>query len=469
MARQGYTILSYAFLFEEEGCPFLRWLAYELGNIEHPIYELAERLAKAKNREEQKAVCRSSNRQELNFLVSKIRFFLAVESLRKQQGQEDDLLIKALIQKKVGPEVLRFIRLAKNRLEKKALKKSSDFHFLYDWTNWEQHYLTLFLPKDRNAQNLTPKRIKVWIEGLELELMHLGTHYLYRKPSNPQINQLLDWLQSQEASLSEKPALYLFQKLRDLWQYLPERGIVQAELEEEVIAALYAAAEVLHQDYFANLYIQTLNFFIRKSQCSSQYKDYLRLFTLYEWGLEKAVFSMNRQFLLSISNTLLSLAELSQMQQKKEWLDHCENFVEQYHLFLPEAEQQQCRQYIETHINFLNGDFDGVILPSSTDKMEDPHYSLLSFFMSLQVWYEKNELAWVRSLLNKKKKATTEWKRLGPKAKEMLRVRIDIFSLLLRAKSIEKLDELEQEIKKPRPLEGRVWFLQKLERKRQLL
>ncbi|MEL7532839.1 MAG: hypothetical protein AAFN10_16085, partial [Bacteroidota bacterium] len=82
---------------------------------------------------------------------------------------------------------------------------------------------------------------------------------------------------------------------------------------------------------------------------------------------------------------------------------------------------------------------------------------------------EKEEYAWVRSLLNKKKKATTEWKRLGPKAQKMLGFRLELFSLLLRAKTVEKLDILEQSIKKPRPLEGRVWFLQKLAQKRQQL
>lgn len=469
MPRDGYTILSYSFLFEQADCPLLKWLAFELSTQDHPIYHLTERLAKAKNREERETICRASPKKDLNTLVAKIRFFLAIESLREHQAQADDLVIKFLFKRELGPELLRFIRLAKSRIEKEVNKKSSDFHFLYDWTNWEQYYLTRFLPKDRNAQNLTPERAKIWTEALELELIHLGTHYLVNKSDNQQIDQLLDWLQFQEASLAAKPALFLFQRLRLLWQLKPDQGIQDSSLEAEVISALFAAKETLHQDYFANLYIQTLNFFIQKSQCYSQYEDYEKLYELYRWGLDKAIFPMNRQFLLSISNTLLSLAELSQLEQKIEWLKLCEDFVKQYHKNLPKKEQLQCRQYIGTHINFLRGDYDAVILPSSSDNIEDPHYSLLNFFLSLQVWYEKEEYGWVRSLLIKKKKANTEWKRLGPKAKDMLRVRIELFMRLLRAKSHMKLDELEREIKKPRPLEGRVWFLQKLAQKRQRL
>ncbi|MEM6343870.1 MAG: hypothetical protein AAF927_08320 [Bacteroidota bacterium] len=467
MPRQGYTILSYAFLFEQLDGPLFKWLVYELEDVQHPLYLLAERLAKAKSEAERIKICQSVNKQELNLLVAKFRLFLAIESLREHQAYEDDLVIKSLLQQEVGPELLRFIRLAKSRIDKKQAKKSQDFHFLYEWNNWEQYYLTRFLPKDRNAQNLTPERMKLWTEGLELELIHLGTHYLILPSSNAQINQLLDWLSRQEASLDTKPALYLFQNLRQLWYHLPDHGVVKPELEKEVLKALYAAKDSLHEDYFANLYVMVLNFFIRKAQCFSQYEDYERLYTLYEWGLVQGVFPMNRQFLLSISNTLLSLAELSEASQKEQWLGRCEEFIANYHQSLPKAEQAQCRAYIKTHINFLKGNFDAVIIPASTDQLEDPHYSLLSFFLSLQLWYEKGDYDWVRALINKKKKATTEWKRLGPKAKRMLSIRLELFSKLLKAKSHEKLSQLEASIKKPRPLEGRVWFLQKLAQKRQ--
>ena len=461
--------MSYAFLFDQAENSFFGWLAYELKGRNHPLYQLAERLAKARSDEDRIEVCRSSNKQTLNSLVSKIRFFLAIEALREEQAQEDDLVIKYLLKHQLGPETLRFIRLAKSRLESKKFKKSSELHLLYDWTNWEQYYLTRFLPKDRNVQNLAPERARTWIEGLELELIHLGTHYLVSPASEPEVNQLLDWLSKQEVSLADKPVLYLFQKLRLLWQSLIKQGSYHTDLETEVIQALFAAEAVLHRDYFVNLYILTLNYFIRKSQASSQYDDYQRLYSLYEWGLSQEVFPISRQFLLSISNTLLSLAELSSDPQKQQWLEHCEAFIAEHHKALPKEEQQGCRRYIQTHINFLKQNYDAVILPSSSDQVEDPHYSLLSFFLSLQVWYEKGEIAWVRSLLNKKKKATTEWKRLGPKAKSMLADRLEIFSLLLRAKSSQKFDELEELIKKPRPLEGRVWFLQKLAQKREQL
>lgn len=465
MPKTSYTLLPYLAQLATPGqrAHFLRWLQVEWGMDGHPLLGLAEELLALSSETKRSARCAQASKRDLARLVEKLRLYLAIEELRTHPARQDDLLIRRMAKGGFGREFYTFIRLAKARLLKQPQKDRAERRWLYDWTNWEQHY-QIHHPGP-TIQDLTPQRLQFWLDWMQTELMYLGVNYMKAPVPNLQLQELLDWFSQTSVSLEADPGPLLYQRLRTLWQVLPEKGRADPALEAAVIEALHAAGEQLPPLLLNNFYLQTLNYFIHKSQCYVEANCYRVLIDLYEWGRQRQLNSLTPNFLRTFGNTYLGLAEIADTPAaQQQWITAMDAFLGHFPELHQSGELQPYRRYLDAQVQFLQGNYAAVLKPSG-EESKDPYYLMSHFFLRLQVWYERGEYGWVRSLLKRQQKAKMEMKQLRSKGKMIQPLRMELFLKLLRAHKRSQLEELAREIQKPRPLEGRVWLLNKVNEK----
>lgn len=473
----------YHLLAPREQRHFERWLIAELNGGRQDLLKMFQcRTATKKPKswkqiQEELGLSDASARARLdhlrNDLTERLEQFLAILALKKDPMLRDCLTLREVQHRKAKHPFRLLFKKLHARLTRQPTKDRIYYERLYTHHSLQQAHIVDFPTKLRKGESLLNNRIEAASQVAKLRLMRLSINAL--------IESTIEEKTDLPASLIHAKT-WLFPSTRENFDGQYESDLERIfdtffqaytqmiwnqdqplDLEKELFRQLKRIQDQISSAHRMDFIAFLFNLLVRRTKSASatwQKEAFLLLLELDEWRIGLGILQISRQSIRNTINILLRCADLSPTEvEKKEIYHQAESYLAEQIRFLPEEEQASVLRFNQAHIHFAKGEYDQVLFSQTGDDLSDPYYTIAYQMLACQAKYELREheelIAAVDALSNRIRKTPL----LQEIDKKPYLKQSTLFSKILRAKTADKFQQLQDEINDSRRLYGRDWLL----------